>query len=140
MIPFCGYHMGDYFQHWLDMGKKIPNPPKIFHVNWFRLDDNGDFMWPGFGDNLRVLNWIIDRCENKVDARETAIGYLPYEKDINVDGLDISADTLSELLSVDTAVWKEEIGGIKEFYAKFGDKLPQELKDQLATLEANLNK
>ncbi len=139
MIPFCGYHMGDYFQHWLDMGKKIPNPPKIFHVNWFRLDDNGDFMWPGFGDNLRVLNWIIDRCENKVDAKETAIGYLPYEKDINVDGLDISADTLSELLSVDTAVWKEEIGGIKEFYAKFGDKLPQELKDQLATLEANLN-
>lgn len=122
------------------MGKKIPNPPKIFHVNWFRLDDNGDFMWPGFGDNLRVLNWIIDRCEDKVDAKETAIGYLPYDKDINTDGLDISAETLSELLSVDTAVWKEEIGGIKEFYAKFGEKLPQELKDQLATLEANLNK
>ena len=140
MRPFCGYHMGDYFQHWLDMGKKIPNPPKIFHVNWFRLDDEGHFMWPGFGDNLRVLNWIIDRCENKVDAKETAIGYLPYEKDINTDGLDVSAETLSELLSVDKAVWKEEIGGIKEFYADFGDRLPGELKDQLATLEANLNK
>lgn len=140
MRPFCGYHMGDYFQHWLDMGKKIPNPPKIFHVNWFRLDDEGHFMWPGFGDNLRVLNWIIDRCEGKVDAKETAIGYLPYEKDINTDGLDVSAETLSELLSVDKAVWKEEIGAIKEFYADFGDRLPGELKDQLATLEANLNK
>ena len=116
MRPFAGYHMGDYFGHWLEMGKKIPNPPKIFHVNWFRLDDNGKFMWPGFGDNLRVLNWIIDRCEDKVDAVETPIGYLPKPEDINTDGLDISKDTLKELLSVDKGIWKEEVKGEREFF------------------------
>jgi len=97
-------------------------------------------MWPGFGDNLRVLNWIVDRCDGKVDAKETAIGYMPYEKDINTNGLDISADTLSELLSIDKEVWKQETGGIKEFFGKFGDRLPEELNKQLATLEENLNK
>ena len=140
MIPFCGYNMGDYFAHWLEMGKKIPNPPKIFHVNWFRLDDNGKFMWPGFGDNLRVLNWIVDRCDGKADAVETEIGYLPKASDINVDGLNLDEATLKELLSVDKEVWKGELADMKEFFAKFGDRLPEGIKHQLKLLEENLNK
>ena len=139
MIPFCGYNMADYFEHWLEMGKKIPNAPKIFHVNWFRLDENGKFMWPGFGDNLRVLNWILDRCEGKADAKETAIGYLPEAKDINIEGLKLDAETLEQLLSVDKAVWKEEVESQKEFFAKFGDRLPAGIKEELDKLEARLN-
>ncbi|MBE7027721.1 MAG: phosphoenolpyruvate carboxykinase (GTP) [Ruminococcaceae bacterium] len=138
MIPFCGYNMADYFGHWIEMGKKIPNAPKIFHVNWFRLDENGKFMWPGFGDNLRVLNWILDRCEGKADAKETAIGYLPNVSDINIDGLNIDKATLEKLLSVDKEVWKEEIANQKEFFAKFGDDLPEEIKEELSKLEARL--
>ncbi len=140
MIPFCGYNMGDYFAHWLEMGKKIPNPPKIFHVNWFRLDDNGKFMWPGFGDNLRVLNWIVDRCTGKADAVEKEIGYLPKASDINVEGLDLSEAALNELLSVDKEVWKAELSGMKEFFAKFGDRLPEGIKHQLSILEEKLSK
>ena len=142
MLPFCGYHMGDYFQHWLDMGKKLGDKaPKIFNVNWFRTDDEGHFIWPGFGDNMRVLNWIVDRCEGKADAVETPIGYEPKPEDIDVDGLEgVTVDTVRGLLSVDRDLWKEEVAGIKEFYTKFGDKLPHELKDELATLEANLSK
>jgi len=138
MIPFCGYNMADYFAHWIEMGKKIPNAPKIFHVNWFRLDENGKFMWPGFGDNLRVLNWILDRCEGKAGAKETAIGYLPNASDINVEGLKIDEATLENLLSVDKEVWKKEIEGQKEFFAKFGDDLPAEIKEELSKLEARL--
>ena len=138
MIPFCGYNMADYFAHWLEMGKKIPNAPKIFHVNWFRLDENGKFMWPGFGDNLRVLNWILDRCEGKASAKETAIGYLPNPSDINVEGLKIDEATLENLLSVDKSVWKDEIANQKEFFAKFGDDLPEGIKEELAKLEARL--
>ena len=138
MLPFCGYHMGDYFAHWLEMGKKIKNPPKIFNVNWFRTDENGKFIWPGFGDNMRVLMWILDRCEGKADADEIAIGYVPKADDINIEGLDISKETLKELLSIDKEVWKQEIEGIKEFYAKF-DKMPAELKEELAKLEKNVN-
>jgi len=139
MIPFCGYNMADYFAHWLEMGKKIPNPPKIFHVNWFRLDENGKFMWPGFGDNLRVLNWILDRCEGKAKAQETAIGYLPEAADINVEGLAIDKTTLEQLLSVDKTVWKEEVESQKEFFKKFGDKLPAGIAEELAKLESRLN-
>lgn len=140
MRPFVGYNMGDYFAHWIEMGKKIKNQPKIFHVNWFRLDDEGNFMWPGFGDNLRVLEWIIKRCDGEVDAKETAIGYLPNAKDINVNGLDIEEDTINELLTVDKEIWKGELDGIKEFFATFGDKLPNELSDELKGLEERLNK
>ena len=140
MLPFCGYDMGEYFGHWLSMGKKISNPPKIFHVNWFRTDDEGNFIWPGFGDNLRVLLWILARCENKVDAVETAIGYVPKAEDINIEGLDISIDTIRELLSVDNAHWIEDLESIKAFYAKIGDTIPAELKEELAKLEANLTK
>ena len=140
MIPFCGYNMADYFAHWLEMGKKIPNPPKIFNVNWFRLDENGKFMWPGFGDNMRVLNWILDRCEGKAEATETAIGYLPKPSDLNLEGLDIDDAQLAELLSVDKEIWKEEVKGQREFFAQFGDRLPAEIKNQLEALEARLNK
>ena len=139
MLPFCGYHMADYWQHWLDMGNAIQNQPKIFNVNWFRLDDDGNFIWPGFGDNLRVLEWIMKRCFNEADANETAIGYQPKPEDINLEGTDVSLETLEELLNVDTDLWKQEVAGIKEFYAKFGEKLPAELMHQLNILENNLN-
>ena len=142
MLPFCGYNMGDYWAHWLEMGEKLGDKaPKIFNVNWFRTDDEGHFIWPGFGDNMRVLNWIMDRCEGRAEAVETPIGYEPKPEDIDVEGLgDVTTDTVKDLLTVDKALWKEEVKGIKEFYAKFGDKLPKELESQLATLEANLDK
>ena len=140
MRPFVGYNMGDYFQHWLDMGHKIPNAPKIFHVNWFRTDDEGHFIWPGFGDNMRVLDWILQRCEDKVEARETAIGYVPYAKDINIDGLDITVDTIEGLLSVDKSSWLEDVENIKSFYAQVGDRVPATMYEELANLEARLSK
>ena len=137
MLPFCGYHMADYFQHWLDMGEKLGDKaPKIFNVNWFRTDDDGNFLWPGFGDNMRVLNWIIDRCEGKADATETAIGYVPKPEDIDLTDLDMDMDTLKSILTVDKDVWAKECAEIEEHYKKFGDKLPAELKIQLETLKA----
>lgn len=139
MLPFCGYHMGDYFQHWIDMGKKIKIQPKIFNVNWFRTDSEGHFIWPGFGDNMRVLDWILKRCEETVDADETAIGYVPKPEDINLEGCSVDKETLKGLLNVDTETWKKEAEGIKEFYKKFGDRLPKELNDELAALESRLN-
>ena len=138
MLPFCGYNMGDYWQHWLDMGKLVPNKPKIFNVNWFRLDDDGKFIWPGFGDNLRVLEWILKRCFDEVDADESPIGYLPKPEDINLEDSGVDIETLKELLKVDRELWKTEAEGIREFYAKFGDKLPCELKAELEKLENNL--
>ncbi len=139
MLPFCGYHMGDYFQHWLDMGAKLGDKaPKIFNVNWFRTDDDGNFLWPGFGDNMRVLNWIIDRCEGKADATETAIGYVPKPEDIDLTDLDMDMDTLKGILTVDKDMWTKEAAEIEEHYKKFGDKLPAELKAQLEALKAAL--
>ena len=133
MLPFCGYNMADYWQHWIDIGATLDpdKAPKIFNVNWFRKDDEGNFMWPGFGDNLRVLEWIIKRCEGKVDAQETAIGYIPYAKDINIEGLEgeVSLESLEKILDVDKNLWEEEANGIEEFFKKFGDKLPKELKE-----------
>lgn len=141
MLPFCGYNMGDYFQHWLDMGKDVGNKvPKIFHVNWFRLDNEGNFEWPGFGENLRVLLWILDRCENKVGAVETPIGYLPKDEDINIEGIDVSKETLTDLLTVDKKLWLEDANSVEEFYGKIGDTLPKELKDELAKLKNRLAK
>lgn len=139
MLPFCGYHMGDYFQHWIDMGKKIKVQPKIFNVNWFRTDSEGHFIWPGFGDNMRVLDWILKRCEETVDADETAIGYVPKPEDINLEGCGVDEETLKGLLNVDTETWKKEAEGIKEFYKKFGDRLPKELSEELSALESRLN-
>ncbi len=140
MLPFCGYHMGDYWAHWLEMGKVLGDKaPKIFNVNWFRTDDEGNFIWPGFGDNMRVLDWILDRCEGVVDAVETPIGYEPKAEDINVEGLEgIDTETIRGLLTVDKDLWKEETKGIEEFYAKFGDKLPRELAGELKALEERL--
>ena len=137
MLPFCGYHMADYWQHWLDMEGKIAHPPKIFNVNWFRTDEQGHFLWPGFGENLRALEWILGRCDGTADAVETPIGYVPKAEDISLEGLDeVTPETLKELLKVDPAQWKAEVADIKTHYAKFGEKLPKELSDCLAALEA----
>ena len=142
MLPFCGYNMADYWQHWINIGKTLDpdKAPKIFNVNWFRKDDEGNFMWPGFGDNLRVLDWILDRCDGKVDAVETAIGFVPKAEDINIDGLEgeVSRESLESILDVDKELWAKEAEGIAEFYSKFGDKLPETLKAELETLKANL--
>ncbi len=143
MKPFMGYSVDQYFQHWIDMGKKVPadKQPKIFNVNWFRQDENGDFMWPGFGDNMRVLDWILDRCEGKVDAQETAIGYVPYAKDINIENTDVTPETLDKLLYVDKARWAAEADEIEKYYDdNFGDKLPKEIRENLASLKANCAK
>ena len=139
MRPFVGYNMGDYFAHWLEMGEKTAHKPLIFNVNWFRTDDEGHFIWPGFGDNLRVLEWIIARCEGKVDAVETPIGYVPEAEDINVEGLDgVTTETVRELLTVDRDMWKEEAAGIEQFYGEL-TRVPEELYRQLETLKKNLN-
>ncbi len=141
MLPFCGYNMADYFRHWLDMGKKLGDKaPKIFNVNWFRTDDDGNFLWPGYGDNMRVLNWIIGRCEGNVDAEETAIGYIPRPEDIDLTDLDVDMDTLKGILAVDKSAWTKEIAEIEEHYKKFGNKLPKELREQLNTLKENVAK
>ena len=137
MLPFCGYHMGDYFAHWLAMGEKLGDKaPKIFNVNWFRTDDEGNFIWPGFGDNMRVLNWIVNRCNGTADAVETAIGYVPNAEDIDLTDLDFDIETLKSILAVDKEVWAKEAAEIEEHYKKFGDKLPAELRKQLETLKA----
>ena len=140
MKPFVGYNMADYFGHWLEMGKKMDpeKAPKIFHVNWFRQDDEGHFLWPGFGDNMRVLLWILDRCEGKVDAVESPIGYLP--KEIDTTGLDVSDDVMKELLSVDKKIWLEDVDNAREYFAQFGSRLPKEITEELNKLEANLKK
>lgn len=137
MLPFCGYNMGDYFKHWIEMGEMLGDKaPKIFNVNWFRVNEDGHFIWPGFGDNLRVLEWILKRCDNEVDAVETAIGYVPKPEDINLEGLkDFDKEKLASILKVDNAKWAKEAAGVEEFYKKFGDKLPQELRDELNGLE-----
>ncbi len=140
MRPFVGYDMGDYWGHWLDMGKMIPNPPKIFHVNWFRTDDEGHFIWPGYGENMRVLMWILARCEGKVDAKKTPIGYVPFVKDLDLEGLDIDEKIVEGLLDVDAKLWLEDVAGIREFYAQVGSRVPTELYDELNALEDRLKK
>ncbi len=148
MRPFIGYHVGDYFQHWIDMGKKIDDDkkPKIFNVNWFRLNDDGAFLWPGFGDNFRVLEWILKRCDGEVGAVETEIGYVPRPEDINLDELDytiegdqkFTIDTLRSILTIEKPYWREDVESIRDFYATIGDRLPHELRECLETLENNL--
>jgi len=134
MIPFCGYNMGDYFGHWLGMKERLPNPPKIFTVNWFRVDDEGRFIWPGFGDNIRVLKWIIDRVNNRVSAKETPIGLVPYLKDIDLEGLNIPEERLEKLFEVNREEWKIETAEIKKFYERFGTRLPEEILDEYKSL------
>jgi phosphoenolpyruvate carboxykinase (GTP) len=139
MLPFCGYNMGDYFKHWLDMGKKVPNPPKIFNVNWFRTDDEGHFIWPGFGDNFRVVKWILDRANGAAEANESAIGFVPKPEDIELTGLEdeISQDTIKDLLSIDKESWAAEIENQNEFFAGF-DRLPDEIRNQQTQLKTRL--
>ena len=127
MLPFCGYNMADYFRHWLEMGKKVTKPPKIFHVNWFRKGEDGKFLWPGYGENVRVLKWMLERIEGRAKASETPIGLVPSEGSLTLDGLQVSSDTMRQLLNVDSQAWAEEQEGIGKFFDKFGKRLPEEL-------------
>lgn len=138
MIPFCGYNMGDYFGHWLNMGRRINNLPKIFIVNWFRLNEEGKFLWPGFGENIRVLKWIIDRINNRVGAKETPIGLLPHIEDLELSGLDISREDMEKLFSIDKEEWKTELEDIRSFFSQFGERLPRELWEEFKKLEKAL--
>jgi phosphoenolpyruvate carboxykinase (GTP) len=138
MLPFCGYNMGDYFGHWVRMGALLKNPPKIFHVNWFRQDASGRFLWPGFGENMRVLRWILGRVDGARDAVESPIGWVPSEGAIDVAGLDLPAGAMRELLSVSKDEWRAEAQGIGEFFDKFGDRLPAEMSRQREALAKRL--
>jgi phosphoenolpyruvate carboxykinase (GTP) len=139
MLPFCGYNMADYFQHYLDIGRRGgAQLPRIFYVNWFRKDDDGRFLWPGFGDNSRVLAWIFRRCQGKAEAEETPLGRVPAEGEIDLSGLDIGPDEMAELLRVDPKELEAQLPQFKEHLAKFGEKLPQGLRDQLRALEERL--
>ena len=139
MTPFCGYNMADYFQHWFDMGDRLGDKaPRIFYVNWFRKSPEGKWLWPGFGDNSRALKWMCERIEGKADAKETAIGYLPRESDLDLSGLDIPAEDLEQLLKVDEAAWAAELPGIEQYFAQFGDRLPARLARQLKALRERL--
>jgi len=138
MLPFCGYNMGDYFAHWLRVGKGLKNPPQIFRVNWFRMSPEGKYLWPGFGENLRVLRWVLNRVHNEVGAAETPIGYLPYASGIDVTGLDVTPEILRELLDVDRKDWVEAVDGQKEYFQKYGDRMPKELWQECEALEKRL--
>jgi phosphoenolpyruvate carboxykinase (GTP) len=138
MLPFCGYNMGDYFGHWLDIGKRMTRPPKIFSINWFRTDGQGKFIWPGFGDNIRVLKWIIERANNKIGARETPVGYLPNVSDLDLKGLSISKENLERLFAVKSDEWQKEAGDAEAFFNKFDGRIPKELMEELHNLKAKL--
>jgi phosphoenolpyruvate carboxykinase (GTP) len=141
MLPFCGYNMADYFAHWLRIGAEAPDRdalPKIFYVNWFRKDADGKFLWPGYGENSRVLEWIFNRVTDKAPAVETPIGSVPTVDAIDTTGLDVSTEQMEELLRVDIEGWRAEVPLIKEYYAKFGDRLPQALSDQADSLGRRL--
>jgi phosphoenolpyruvate carboxykinase (GTP) len=139
MIPFCGYNMGEYFQHWLNMQKKIENPPEIFQVNWFRKGTDGKFLWPGYGENMRVLKWIVDRAQGKVGGQETMLGWVPKAGDLDLAGLDIGTDTLNEATSIDLNQWKAELESLKDFFDLFGEKMPKTLLLQRELLLSRLN-
>ena len=138
MLPFCGYHMGDYFEHWLNMGRRMANPPRVFHVNWFRTDENGDFLWPGFGENLRIIEWILDRCRGEVDAVKTPIGYVPAPDSLDLTGLDLPGDSLAKLSAIDREDWYNETDSIATFFQQFGKRFPRALWDQLEQLRQRL--
>ncbi|MGH7893300.1 MAG: phosphoenolpyruvate carboxykinase (GTP) [Candidatus Binatia bacterium] len=138
MLPFCGYNMADYFGHWLHMGTVVKNPPRIFHVNWFRQNDAGKFIWPGFGENMRVLRWVLDRCQGKGEAAESVIGMLPTKNAIDRAGIEVDDSTMSELVSVSRDDWRKEADGVGEFFSKFGSRLPGEMEKQRQALAKRL--
>lgn len=139
MLPFCGYNICDYFKHWVDIGEKLGNnAPKIFNVNWFRTDENGKFLWPGFGDNLRVLEWILARYDDKISAKTTPIGYVPNVHDINLEGTNVSTEVLEKLLDVDKNLWRKELSDIEAFYKKLGEKIPKELRQEFDSLKNSI--
>ncbi len=138
MKPFAGYNFADYWSHWINVGAKLKSPPQIFHVNWFRQDDSGKFLWPGFGDNLRVLRWIIDRCKGTAAAQETAIGQLPNAKDLDVNGLEMAPGALDELLTVSPELWQREFEGIAQYFAEFGERMPAVLQAELTAALARV--
>ncbi|MBI3289445.1 MAG: phosphoenolpyruvate carboxykinase (GTP), partial [Elusimicrobia bacterium] len=138
MLPFCGYNMGDYFGHWLEMGARIPKPPKIFHVNWFRKDESGRFLWPGYGENLRVLEWILARARGEGKATKTAIGFIPAKDSLDLTGLDLSSNAMEKLLEVKNEEWIAELENVSKFFDQFGDRLPRELRRQFKALGERL--
>ncbi len=140
MLPFCGYNMADYFGHWLEMGKKIPHPPKIFHVNWFRRGADGKFLWPGYGENVRVLKWILERVEGRGSAQETPIGYVPGPGGLTLDGMEISAEALDELMHVNPDNWQTELDDTRQFFDKFGSRLPREMREEHEKLSRRLQR
>nr|MBA2689254.1 phosphoenolpyruvate carboxykinase (GTP) [Burkholderiales bacterium] len=138
MLPFCGYNMADYFKHWLAMGKQISNPPRIFSVNWFRTDENGKFMWPGFSENMRVLKWIIERCDGKANALQTPLGWVPRYQDLEWDGLNFTEAQFAKVMSLDLDLWKHELRSHGELFGKLKDRLPRELQLNREIFELNL--
>jgi phosphoenolpyruvate carboxykinase (GTP) len=138
MQPFCGYNFGDYWRHWLNVGANLAQPPRIYHVNWFRRDADGRFLWPGYGENLRVLAWVLERCAGRISASESAIGWLPLPTDLNVEGLDLEADALTSLLAVDPALWRKEFADIRAYLERYGSRLPAALLEELETSERAL--
>ena len=129
MLPFCGYNMADYFGHWLELGKTLKNPPAVFRVNWFRTNEEGKFLWPGFGENLRVLKWVLDRREGKSEAKETVIGAVPTPEALDVNGL-VPAENMETILKVDAAEWVEAVAAQDDFFRQFGERLPGELRQE----------
>jgi len=139
MLPFCGYNMGNYFKHWLNIGKKLTHPPRIFSVNWFRVDDSGEFIWPGFGENIRVLKWIVDRVNNRVDAKETPLGLIPYLKDLELKGLNIPKNKVEKLFEVNPSQWQHELQGVEQFLNQFGQRMPSEIWQEYKALSSFLS-
>ncbi|MEK6647322.1 MAG: phosphoenolpyruvate carboxykinase (GTP) [Candidatus Firestonebacteria bacterium] len=140
MLPFCGYNMGDYFKHWIEFGKKIPHPPKIFFANWFRTDENNNFMWPGFGENIRVLDWIIKRVNNKVSAKETSIGLVPMTNDLNLTGMNIPKENLQKLFEINPTDWQDEITDVEKFLTQFGKRMPEDIWSEFRKFKSSFSK
>jgi phosphoenolpyruvate carboxykinase (GTP) len=138
MLPFCGYNMAEYFTHWLQVGQQMTKPPKVFHVNWFRQDMDGQYLWPGYGENLRVLEWILGRCRGEAEAVATPVGYVPTPESLDLGGLDLPEGVLQELLTVDRKAWLQETEDISEFFEKFNDRLPHALRDELDSVKRRL--
>jgi len=140
MKPFCGYNYADYWAHWLRTGPKLKHPPRIFHVNWFRQSESGKFLWPGFGENLRVLAWMLDRCENRIEAKDTPIGHMPHPGDLNTAGLDISAEALAELNAVPVEAWRKEMVEFRRYLQEYGSRLPSQMLAEVDEVERRLGK